>query len=1104
MAKAPCAVLAGFTITGGYGSLLGSGTGNQTTYGAGILCYLASPTITRNVLTGNTGHAAVQVGDATLFCYGGGIACISSDAVVVRNVIEGNAAYGGGGVLVSGNKPRIADNLIYDNSATVGGGVVLFYGGDLANNTITRNSASLGGGVYLASYELSGFYYSVTSNIITHARSGGGVYLASSAVGSRFAYNDVWNNTGGTDYSLPQGEDFAGNISADPGFVNLAGDDFHLQAGSACINAGDPLFATSPGEADVYGSPRMDRGRVDIGAAEFSGDFRPVADAGADQLMTVIPAAVTLDGGGSYDPDPSTILAYNWSQVSGMPVVLDVNGPIARFTPETYGVFVFELVVTDGIMDSAPASVCVTLDNGHLPVAEAGLPVYTAGESVRLNGSGSGALHYHWRQISGPSVQISDASVASPTISGFVRTDALQTCVFQLTVDDGSSYGPADTVEARIVPTTPGITINSESGVFDANKPSLFYFDGGDCVVSNGGSWNSSGWSQKANVFNINYQTGSRTAGGTYERCGDAMILYLFRLAPNYRMPIQTIGWSTGGQPAIDSGIQLNLTYRDARYAVNRVTFVDGRCRDYKATITQYLASSVDGEQCWVDSYDSAPQSYFWPGILNANVSNGNHGTPPSYYKASLTNAGMNEYNGGLVGGAYWSVVGPGKNLQLAVAPDRKIYMFKGYDAVSPGYEYMKFYDEPNYPARLPEPVTLLDPADGGDPCGVVLTCKPSQNAVGYELLIGRDPYRVMDFNVVSDTPEPPTTVIRSLPFEQTWWTVRVRDACGSTIYADPIPIDAFQFSLPVQNMRTARRYSTVQSAIDDAAPADEIRLQPGTYHEKISLSSSLHIRSLDLDDPSATARTIIDGGGAGVAVTGTGSADSTFVLSGLTVTNGTNGVYCSGGSLTMVGCRVVGNALAGVKLWNECHLTAANCIIAGNKGAGVEMWMDRTGRTIPYNYAAIANCTIAENQGKGVWGGKPTLINSIVWNNGGGGASGDAVVVTYSDIQGGYSGPGNTNADPCFAQPGSWNGGVWTQGDYHLKSQGWRWNEATGAWTADDVTSPCIDAGAPSSSLANEPVTIPGAVEGTVVNTAVDMGVYGGTSQASVKRALP
>ena len=101
-------------------------------------------------------------------------------------------------------------------------------------------------------------------------------------------------------------------------------------------------------------------------------------------------------------------------------------------------------------------------------------------------------------------------------------------------------------------------------------------------------------------------------------------------------------------------------------------------------------------------------------------------------------------------------------------------------------------------------------------------------------------------------------------------------------------------------------------------------------------------------------------------------------------------------------------------------------------------------------------------------------------------------------------AGPGNTNADPCFAQPGSWNGGVWTQGDYHLKSQGWRWNPATDAWTADDMTSPCIDAGDPSSSLANEPVTIPGAADGTVVNTAVDMGVYGGTSQASVKRALP
>lgn len=68
------------------------------------------------------------------------------------------------------------------------------------------------------------------------------------------------------------------------------------------------------------------------------------------------------------------------------------------------------------------------------------------------------------------------------------------------------------------------------------------------------------------------------------------------------------------------------------------------------------------------------------------------------------------------------------------------------------------------------------------------VTCEPSENAVGYELLFGPGPYRVMDYIVVSDTHAPPVETVQSIPFPVTWWTIRVRDAFGSTIYADPIP----------------------------------------------------------------------------------------------------------------------------------------------------------------------------------------------------------------------------------------------------------------------------------------------------------------------------
>jgi hypothetical protein len=99
----------------------------------------------------------------------------------------------------------------------------------------------------------------------------------------------------------------------------------------------------------------------------------------------------------------------------------------------------------------------------------------------------------------------------------------------------------------------------------------------------------------------------------------------------------------------------------------------------------------------------------------------------------------------------------------------------------------MDFYDESNHPGKLPEPITLIRPLDVEDSDGFVMTCEESENAVGYELLLGKDPYRVMDFDIISDTPAPPNDVITTIPIDRTWWTVRVRDQYGSTIHADPI-----------------------------------------------------------------------------------------------------------------------------------------------------------------------------------------------------------------------------------------------------------------------------------------------------------------------------
>jgi len=92
----------------------------------------------------------------------------------------------------------------------------------------------------------------------------------------------------------------------------------------------------------------------------------------------------------------------------------------------------------------------------------------------------------------------------------------------------------------------------------------------------------------------------------------------------------------------------------------------------------------------------------------------------------------------------------------------------------------------------------------------------------------------------------------------------------------------------------------------------------------------------------------------------------------------------------------------------------------------------------------------------------------------------------------------GNIDPDPCFVDSGYWddsgtpddpNDDFFVEGDYHLKSQAGRWGLVSASWVQDAVTSPCIDAGDPNSSIGYEPFPNGG---------CINMGAYGGTIEAS------
>src|SRR5262249_25215532 len=171
---------------------------------------------------------------------------------------------------------------------------------------------------------------------------------------------------------------------------------------------------------------------------------RPVANAGPNQSVFVN-TLVRLDGSHSSDVDGDSI-TYRWS-LSTFPAnsaarLNDATTVNPSFTVDVKGTYVAQLIVNDGLVDSAPATVTITTLNSP-PVANAGPPqTLLAGGQVSLNGSGStdvdgDKLTFRWAIIGRPANStstLSDPTSVAPTF----LADQLGTYVVQLIVNDGT------------------------------------------------------------------------------------------------------------------------------------------------------------------------------------------------------------------------------------------------------------------------------------------------------------------------------------------------------------------------------------------------------------------------------------------------------------------------------------------------------------------------------------------------------------------------------------------------------------------------------------------------------------------------------------------
>jgi parallel beta-helix repeat protein len=223
-----------------------------------------------------------------------------------------------------------------------------------------------------------------------------------------------------------------------------------------------------------------------------------------------------------------------------------------------------------------------------------------------------------------------------------------------------------------------------------------------------------------------------------------------------------------------------------------------------------------------------------------------------------------------------------------------------------------------------------------------------------------------------------------------------------------------------------SEEHPTIQAGIDAANSGDTVLVADGTYTGAGNKDLDFGGKAITVRSKNGPEYCIIDCEEDGTGFYFYSEEGINSVLSGFTVMNGSSGgIYCDSSSPTITDCNISGNSAEWYGGGIFCYSSSpeiTNCTISGNT---------------------------AEESGGGIYclNSSPTITNCIFWGNTA--TAGSEIygeysnpTVTYSDVQGGYTGDGNIDADPKFV------GG----GNYHLQPG-----------------SPCIDAGISTNAPAQD-----------------------------------
>jgi len=405
--------------------------------------------------------------DSSFTIYHSGIAAIQFSDVELPTVAPTDA--GNAPVAVAGNDQVVAEGtkVMLDGGASydADGGDLKYYWSQVSGPTVTLNNPATTTPTFGAPEGLVN-----TTVVFELTVSDGENFTTDTVTITIQADDDAPTANAGVDQTVDEGDvvTLTGAASSDPegqgltySWTQVAGPTVTLSDATAA----QPTFTAPEGvtntnvQFELTVNDGTNTSSVDTVTITVNADNdAPTSNAGPDQTVDE-GDVVTLSGTASSDPEGQS-LTYTWVQTSGPTVTLsDANAAQPTFTaPEGLNTTLveFELSVSDGTNTSSVDTVTITINGDNdAPTADAGTDqLVQEGDVVTLNGKASVDpegqwLTYNWVQTGGPTVTLSDPTVAEPTFTA-PETTSSSTLTFEVTVFDGVNTSTVDTVTITV------------------------------------------------------------------------------------------------------------------------------------------------------------------------------------------------------------------------------------------------------------------------------------------------------------------------------------------------------------------------------------------------------------------------------------------------------------------------------------------------------------------------------------------------------------------------------------------------------------------------------------------------------------------------------